>query len=102
KWRRGKGWDWKQRTIDGDRRNHRIDTRAVKQARIHSRLAFIDSPPHGGHNLVDDSQEVSIVLEAQIDPVQLSVPLHEDDIMRIHENVRYRLIFHQWLERTKT
>ena len=55
--------DREQRTVDGERRDDRVDARAVRQARVDHRRAVVDAAADRRHDAVDDAQQMPVVLE---------------------------------------
>ena len=52
-----------QRTVDGERRNDRVDARAVRQARVDHRRAVVDAAADAADDAIDDAQQMLIVLK---------------------------------------
>ncbi len=93
--------DREQRSIDGDRRNGGVDARAIGQARIDQRRRFVDAASHARNDLFDDAQQVRVVLEFHRRAVEFAAALHIDQVRRGDQNVRYRGVLQQRLERTQ-
>ena len=64
--------DRHQRPVDADRPDRGVDARAVEQARVDHRLAFVDAAADRGDDLVDDAQQMRLVLEAHRQRLQLA------------------------------
>jgi len=59
-------------TIDGARRNDRIDARTIGEARVHHRPLAVDASPQRTNNAVDNFQHMLIVGESH--DVRVSLP----------------------------
>jgi hypothetical protein len=59
-------------TVERERRNDRVDTRAVTQARIDHRRRFIDPAPDLRDDAVDDQHQMLIILEGHVGAMKLA------------------------------
>jgi hypothetical protein len=57
--------DGDQRAGQGQRRDHRVHTAAVREPRVDHRRGLVDPPPDLGDHLVDDPPQVRLVDEAR-------------------------------------
>ena len=73
-----KAADREQRTVDRERRNDRVDARAVRQARVDHRRAVVDAAADAADDAVDDAQQVLVVLERRRMLLELAVALDVD------------------------
>ena len=55
--------DREQRAVHRDRRNGRIDARAIGQAGVDERRRLIHAPAHARHHFLDNAQQVRVILE---------------------------------------
>jgi hypothetical protein len=55
-----------ERAIHANRRHHGVETRAVLETGVDIGVRFVDAATHGGHDLVDDAQQVAFILEPHI------------------------------------
>ena len=66
------------RAVEGDRRDDRVDTRAVGQAGVHQRAGLVDAAADATHDLVDGAPQVGVGAEAGLDREELAGALDED------------------------
>ena len=89
------------RSVERDRRDHRVDARAIRQPRIHHRARLVDAPPDQRHDLVDDAQQVLLVREGDVGEFQPTLALHVDLAIRVDQDVGDGRVGHQQLERAE-
>ena len=70
--------DREQRTVDRERRDDRVDARAVRQARVDHRRAVVDAAADAADDAVDDPHQVLVVLERRRQPFELAAALDVD------------------------
>jgi len=97
--RGGEFADRHQRSVHREGRNDRVDTASVGKAGIDHRLRFIDATPDGGHDLVDDAQQMPCVLEMNVRQFQPTAAFDKDHLMRIDQDIVDGLVLEQRLER---
>ena len=91
--------DREQRAVHRERRDDRVDARAVRQARVDHRRAVVDAPADRRHDAVDHAHQVLVVLEAGRDPLELAGPLDVDLLERVDQDVVDGRVAQQRLER---
>ncbi len=69
--------DREQRTVDRERRDDRVDARAVRQARVDHRRAVVDAAADAADDAVDDAQQVPVVLERRRHALEHAAALDE-------------------------
>src|ERR1039458_8823867 len=84
-----------------ERLDHRIDSRSVRQARIHHGARFVDAPSDPADDPLDDAHQVVVVLELHRRPIQLASALHVHHVRIAHQNVGNRGILEQRFERSQ-
>jgi hypothetical protein len=87
--------------IHANRRNHGVETRAVLETGVDVGVGFVDAAAHGGHDLVDDAQEVAFILEPHIRQFQATRAFHEDAVGAVHQNIVDRVVLQKRLKRAK-
>ena len=87
------------RAVQRERRNDRVDTRAVLETRIHHRTRLVDTPADRADDALDDAQQVRIVLEDEVGRLELAFTLDVDLIRLVDQDVRDARIGEQRLER---
>ena len=90
-----------RRAVERQRRNDRVDTRAVRQAGVHHRARLVDAPADGADDALDDLHQVPIVLEDDVGFLELAFALDVDLVVAVDQNVRDRRIAQQHLERAE-
>ncbi len=91
--------DREQRAVDRERRDDRVDTGTIRQARVDHRRAVVDAPADAADDAVDDAHQVLVVLEGRRQPVQLAAALHVDVLVGVDQDVADRRIPQERLER---
>ena len=94
-----KAADREQRAVDRQRRNDRVDARAVGQARVDHRRAVVDAPADAADDAVDDPHQVLVVLERRRQPLELAAALDVDLLVGVDQDVADRRVAQQRLER---
>ncbi len=64
--------DGDDRPDQRQRLDDRVDARAVGQPRVHARARCVDAPAERGDDPVDDAQDVLVVQEVAVDPLDLA------------------------------
>ena len=64
--------DGDDRPDQRQRLDDRVDARAVGQARVDARARCVDAPSERGDDPVDDAQDVLVVQEVAVDPLDLA------------------------------
>ena len=90
-----------RRPAERERRNDRIDTAAVRQARVHIRLRLVDAAPKRRHNALDHGHDARIVRELAVGEHQLSAALDVDLLRTVHHDFRDRFVRQQFLQRSE-
>jgi len=91
--------DRQRGVIHGKWRQDSIDPRTVRQPRVHHRTDFINPAADPRNNPLDNPHQVILVSEDHFRTVQLSEPLHIDLVWSVNEDVRNKVVLHQWLKR---
>ena len=91
----------RQAPSNAQRRNNRVDARAVGQASVHHGRRFIDPPAHAGNDALDDLHEVLVVFERQASQFQLARALNVNPVIAVDQNVGDGVVFEQRLERAE-
>ena len=61
---------------------------------------FVDSTSNPRDDLVDDAEQVSLVLEANVSPLKLAEAFDETKVVGIYEDVADGRVLKEWLNRT--
>jgi hypothetical protein len=85
-------------TVNRERRNHGIDTRAVEQSGVDHRTGFVDAAPDGADDALDDPHQVTVVTKYGGDRFEDAVLFDVDLVEPIDEDVRHIGIDEQGLE----
>ena len=93
--------DRHQRAVDADRADGCVEARAVQHARVDHRLQFVDPAADGGDDLVDDSKEMRLVLERDVDLLQLAALFDKAVLVAVDQDVVDVRIFQQRLQRAE-
>ena len=88
-----------RRPVEGERRDDRVDTGAVGQARVHHRARFVDAPADGAHDALDDLQQVLVVLEDRVALFEPAFALDVDPVVTVDEDVGDGRVAQEGLER---
>ena len=86
------------RPIERQRRDDRVDTRAVGQAGVYHRRRLIHAAAYARNDTVDDLQQVAIVAKSRVDAAQDAALFHEDMILVVDQDVGDLRIFEQRLQ----
>ena len=87
--------------VQRQRRNDRIHTRSVRQARIHHRRRLVHSASDARNDAVDDLQQVTIVAERRVRPRQEGPFFNEHVVLVVDQDVGDLLVLEQGLKRTE-
>ena len=88
-----------QRAVHGERRDDRVDARAVGEPRVDHRRAVVHAPAHRAHDAVDDPHQVLVVLERGGHLLEHAAALHVHLLVGVHQDVVDRRVAQQRLER---
>jgi hypothetical protein len=88
-------------SVHRDRRHHRVKARAVSESGVDIGVRFVDATTDGGHDLVDDPQEVLLVLEGRVAERELARALDEDLLRAVHQDVVDRVVLKERFERAE-
>ena len=91
--------DRDDRPDERQRRDDRVDARAVGQAGIDPRARLVDAPADGGDDPVDDPEDVLVVQEGAIDALDLPAPLDVDLVRAVDHDLGDRVVGEEGLER---
>ena len=83
------------RSLDRQRRDHRVHPRAVGQARIDHRRAFIDAPADGRHDALDHRAHRGLAAEGERGGFQTPGTLDEDLAGAVDHDLAHRTVGHQ-------
>ena len=93
--------DREHRAVERKRGNDGVDARAIGQAGVDHRTRFVDAPAHRAHDPLDDAEQVLIVLEDERGWLELPLAFDVHLIVPVDQDVRYRGVAEQRLERAK-
>lgn len=85
--------------LERHRGNHRIDSRAVLQARIDHGRALVDTPAKRRDDALDDAAHGAIAAEGHGMALQPALPLDKDFVVAVHHDFRDVRVGQQGLER---
>ena len=94
--------DRERRTVDRQRRDHGVHTRAVRQARVDVRRGLVDAAADLADDLVDRAAELLVVVELRAGPVELARPLDVDRVPVVDHDLGHFRVAHERLERPET
>ncbi len=77
-----------------------VDARAIREAGVHVRLAFIDTAANGRHNTFDDGHHGMFIHERLLGHLKSAVLFDKDPIESVDHDFRNRIIVEKLLERT--
>ncbi len=97
----GKFADRNQRSVDGDRPDRNVDAGSVRQARVNRGRRFVHPAADGGDDLVDDTKQMTLVLEMNGGLLELAEPLHKTFLVGVDQDVGDRRILEQRLDRAE-
>jgi len=89
------------RTVDGQGRDDRVDTRAVRQTGIHHGARFIDPPAHLRDDAFDDVEQMHVILEAGVGDLQLAETFDVDLAAGIDQDIGDSRVVQEGLERAQ-
>ena len=87
--------------VQRQRRNDRVETRAVQHAGIDHRAGFVHAAAHAGNDAVDDLHQVVVVAEDDGGLLHLPAPLDVDVLRPVDEDVADRRVLQQHLQRSQ-
>ncbi len=93
--------DRQHRSVERQRRNDRVDARAVGETGVDHRRRLVDATADAAHDAVDDRQQVRVVPELRADARELTLSLDEDVLRAVDEDVRDRRVAEQRLDRAR-
>jgi hypothetical protein len=93
--------DRQRRSVHRQRRDDRVDARAIGQARVHHRRGIVQPPADRPQDLVDDVQHVRIVAEGRVRPMDDAVALEVDAVPGVDHDLGDGRIAQQRLERAQ-
>ena len=79
--------DGQDRSIERQRRNHRVDARAILQARIDHRARLVNATTDHAHDALDDAEQVRVVLEHHVGLFEAAFFLDVDLVVAIDQDV---------------
>ena len=85
--------------VDGQRRDDRVDARAVGQAGVHHGRGLVHAAPDAAHDLVDRAAQVGVVLEGGVDLLDLAEALDVDRVVAVDHDLRDLCITQEGLQR---
>ena len=91
--------DGDDRADQRQRLDDRVDARAVGQPRVHARARRVDPPAERGDDPVDDPQDVLVVEEVAVDPLDLAAALDVEVARAVDHDLGDRLVGEQRIER---
>src|SRR3989442_10829641 len=77
----------------------RVDAGAVGESRVDAGARLVDVPPEWGDDPVDDSPDVLVVQEDDVDPLDLALPLDVDVARAVDHHLGDRLVVEIRLDR---
>ncbi len=87
--------------VERQRRNDRVDTRAVGQARVDHRARLVDAAADGADDALDDLHQMPLVFEDDVGRLETAVPFHVDLVVAVDQDVGDQRIVQQHLERAE-
>ena len=93
--------DGQRGPVERQRRNDGVDARAVGQAGIDHRRGLVHSAAHARDDAVDDLQQMAVVAEGRIDPLQKPALFNEDMVLVVDQDVGDLRIAQQRLQRAE-
>ena len=93
--------DRQHRTVERERRDDRVDARAVRQPGVDHRARLVDAAADRADDALDDLHHVRVVAEDQRGLLQPSLALDVDLVVAVDEDVGDRRVAQQRLERTE-
>jgi Rad3-related DNA helicase len=91
-----------RRAVERQRRDDRVHTRSVGEARVDHRARLVDAPADRADDTLDDLLQMPFVLERDFRGLEPAVPFDVDLIESIDQDVRDRRVCEQDLERSET
>ncbi len=91
--------DREQRSGQRQRRDHRVDAAAVRQAGVDHRRGLVDPAADLGHDLVDDPPQVVVVGEPHLGPLQPALALEPDVARTVDHDLGHAVVIEKGLDR---
>ena len=98
---RAEATDRQHGTVERERRNDRVDARAVGQAGVHHGRRLVDATADAAHDAVDDRHQVRVVAERALHARQLAATLDEDVLGAVDQDVGDGRVAEQRLDRAE-
>ena len=83
------------------RRDDRVDARAVGQAGVDPRARLVDAPSERGDDPVDDPQDMLVVQEVRVDPQDLAAALDVDLVRPVDHDLGDRVVVEERFQRAQ-
>ncbi len=87
--------------LETERRDDHVDAAAVRQSRVEHRARFVDAPPDRRRDALGDVKHLRVAAKLQIGQLQLAAPLDVDHARPVDQDVRYRRIAQQRVDRAE-
>ena len=87
--------------VEGQRRDDRVEPRAVGQAGVDHRRGLVDPPADPRDDPVDDLEQVLVVAEDDLRPLDPALLLDEDLLRAVDHDVGDLVVLEQQLERAE-
>ena len=91
----------KARPPDRHRRNHDVHARAIRQTRIHQRIASVQRLAQRTSDPFDHLPEMRLIVENDLRPHRLAVALDVNPVGAVHHHFGDTRVFQKRLDRTK-
>ena len=92
--------DRQRRALERQRWDDRVHAGAVRQARVDHRRGLVHAPADLRHDLVDDAQQVRVVGERSLRPLDLAQPLDIDPVIGVDHDLGHGVVSQEVLERS--
>ena len=93
--------DGQDRAVHGQRRDDRVDPRAIGQPRIDHRRGLVDSAADAGYNPPNHVEQVRVVLESHLGWIQLAFALDVNLARPVDQDVADGVVAQQRLQRAQ-
>ena len=93
--------DGDRRTVERQRRNDGVNTRAVRKTGVAHRRRFVDAPSDLRHDAVEDLHQVVVVAERNLRALNAPVLFEEDVLGAVDHDIGDAVFLEQRLERTE-
>ena len=90
-----------RRSVDRQRRDDRVQTRAIRQASVHHRRRLINAAADLRHDAVDDLQQVFVIAKRHLVPLDAAVLFDEHVLRPVDHDVRDAGLFQQNFQRAE-